>query len=105
MQTSDFLTILGLALAVWAIIPRRERRFILLFFSRFEIGLFITSLLIIHYLMSFDWLVKNWFPCLTIFTVDTGIPSNTWAYMIALTIISYPIINPTCPSNLKLHQF
>ena len=91
MQTSDFLTILGLGLAVWAIIPSKERRFILLFFSRFEIGIFITSLFFIHYLMSFEWLVKNWLPFLTIFTIDNGIPSNTWAYMIALTIISYPI--------------
>lgn len=92
MQTSDFLTILGLALAVWAIIPSKERRFILLFFSKFEIGMFIASLFFVHYLMSFDWLVENWFPCLTIFTIEKGIPSNTWAYILALTVIFYPII-------------
>jgi len=92
MQTSDFLTILGLALAVWAIIPSKERRFILLFFSKLEVGIFITSLFFVHYLMSFNWLIENWFPCLTIFTVEKGIPSNTWAYILALTIIFYPII-------------
>ncbi|WP_028982469.1 hypothetical protein [Sporocytophaga myxococcoides] len=92
MQPSDFLTILGLALAVWAIIPSKERRFILLFFSKFEIGVFIASLFVIHYLMCFDWLMANWFPCLSIFTVDNGLPSSTWAYMIALTIIFFPIV-------------
>lgn len=92
MQTSDFLTILGLALAVWAIIPSKERRFILLFFSRFEIGVFIVLLLFIHYFISFDWLIENWFPCLAVFTIERGIPSNTWSYIIALTTIFYPII-------------
>ncbi len=92
MQPSDFLTILGLALAVWAIIPSKERRFILLFFSKFEIGVFIVSLFVIHYLMSFDWLLANWFPCLSIFTIDKGLPSSTWAYILALTIIFLPII-------------
>ena len=92
MQPSDFLTILGLALASWAIIPNKERRFILLFFSNLEIGLFIASLFIIHYLMSFDWVLKNWFPSLSFFTIKIGIPSRTWAYILALMTISYPII-------------
>ncbi len=105
MQTSDFLTILGLALAVGAIIPSKERRFILLFFSRFELGILIASLFLIHYLMSFDWLMANWFPCLSIFTIDKGLPSSTWAYILSLTIIFYPIIKVSfgyfSPSRLK----
>ncbi|WP_375578509.1 hypothetical protein ABWH96_15975 [Marivirga tractuosa] len=92
MQTSDFLTLLGLAIAVWAIIPRKERRFILLFFSRFELGVLIASLILVHYLMSFDWLQANWFPWLSIFTVDKGMPGSTWAYILSLIVISYPII-------------
>ncbi len=92
MQPSDFLTILGLALAVWAIIPSKERRFILLFFSKVEITVFITLLITIHYLMAFDWLLTNWFPWLSIFTIDRGLPSPTWAYIIALTNIFYPIL-------------
>ena len=92
MQPSDFLTILGLALAVWAIIPNKERKFILLFFSKFEIGLFVASLLFIHYLMSFEWVMTNWFPCFSVFTVEKGIPSTTWAYIVSLTVIIYPIV-------------
>lgn len=92
MQTSDFLTILGLALAVWAIIPNKERRFILLFFSKLEILFFIASLFFIHYLISFDWIKENWFSTLEIFTIKKGLPSNTWAYITALIIIFYPIL-------------
>lgn len=92
MQTSDFLTILGLALAVWAIIPGKERRFILLFFSGIELGVLTASLFVIHYLMSFDWLLANWFPSLSIFSIDRGLPSSTWAYILSLIIIFYPII-------------
>jgi hypothetical protein len=92
MQPSDFITILGLSLAIWAIIPSKERRFILLFFSNIEIGLFIAALFVIHYLMAFDWIRNNWFPSLSIFTIEKGIPSTTWAYILALITISYPII-------------
>lgn len=91
MEPSDFLTILGLVLAIWAFIPSKERKFILLFFSNFEIGLFVSALFVIHYLMSFDWIRSNWFPSL-IFTIEKGIPSTTWAYILALTTISYPIV-------------
>src|ERR1700680_2561360 len=105
MQPSDFITILGLALAIWAIIPSKERRFILLFFSNIEIGLFITALFVIHFSMSFDWIRNNWFPSLSIFTIERGIPSTTWAYIFALTTISYPIIKVSfgyfSPSRLK----
>lgn len=105
METSDFLTILGLALAVWAIIPNKERRFILLFFSKFELVVLTISLFLIHYLMTFDWLMANWFPCLSIFTIDKGLPSSSWAYILSLTIIFYPIIKVSLgyfsPSRLK----
>ena len=92
MSPSDFLTILGLALAVWAIIPSKERRFILLFFSKYEIGLFIALLFFIHYLISFDWIMSNWFPCFSLFTCEKGIPSTIWAYIISLTVIIYPVV-------------
>lgn len=92
MQTSDFLTILGLVLAIWAFIPSKERRFILLFFSNIEIGILFSALFVIHYLMSFDWIKENWFPGLSIFTIKKGIPSTTWAYIFALATIFYPIV-------------
>ena len=76
---------------MWAIIPDKERRFILLFFSNIEILLLLMSLIFIHYLMAFDWLVNNWFPTLSKFTTANGIPSKTWSYIFSLTVITYPI--------------
>lgn len=95
MQPSDFLTILGLAIAVWSIIPSKERNFILLFFSRLNFVQFISSLLIIHFLMSFDWLQQYWFSWLSIFTTNNGIPAATWAYILALLTIAIPILKVT----------
>src|SRR5690606_34872012 len=92
MHISDFLTILGLAIAVWAIIPNKERRFILLFFSNFELICLVVSVLYIHFLMSFDWLISNWWPALSVITSEIGLPSKTWAYIIALITIIYPIV-------------
>lgn len=95
MEPSDFLTILGLAIAVWTIIPNKERRFILLFFSNFELGILIAALFFIHYLMAFDWLLANWFPCLSVFTVEKGLQASSWAYIISLITIAYPILKVT----------
>lgn len=91
MKVTDFLTILGLALAVWAIIPKKERNFIMLFFSKKQIILFAISLLFLHWLFAFDWLIENWFPWLNVFTFEKGIPSSTWAYVFSLVIIVIPV--------------
>lgn len=95
MQPSDFLTILGLAIAVWSIIPNKERKFILLFFADWELWLLGFSWLIILYLMVFDWLQVNWFPRLSIFTVENGIPANIIGFIVALIAIAYPVIKVT----------
>ncbi|MFP5436458.1 MAG: hypothetical protein ACLGH8_01580 [Bacteroidia bacterium] len=95
MEISDFLTILGIALAVWALIPNKERRFILLFFSKYEILLIFIALLFIHILMSFEWIISHWTNRLSIFVTKYGIPSTTWAYIISIITISYPIIKVT----------
>lgn len=95
MGTSDFLTLLGLSLAIWAIIPNKERQFILLFFSKLELWILFTTLIFIHYLISFNWILKNWFPKLEIFTFNHAIPSNIWAYIVSLIVITYPITKVT----------
>jgi hypothetical protein len=95
MQSSDFLTILGLAIAIWSIIPNKERKFILLFFADSELWLFGISWLVVLYLMAFDWLQANWFPWLSVFTVQKGIPANTLGFLVALLAIAYPILKVT----------
>lgn len=92
MEPSDFLTILGLALAIWSFIPQKERNFILLFFSKLEIILLGFSLLFMLFLMSFDWLNENWFSSLSRFRTKKGIPASMWAYILSLIVIAYPII-------------
>lgn len=95
MQQSDFLTILGLALAIWSIIPGKERKFILLFFSNAQVSLFSLSWLIVLYLMAFDWMKDNWFPWLSIFTTSRGIPASSIAFIVSLIVITLPIIKVT----------
>lgn len=95
MQPSDFLTILGLAIAIWSIIPNKERKFILLFFADWELWLFGISWLIVLYLMAFDWLQANWFSWLSVSTAEKGIPANTVGFIVALVAIAYPILKVT----------
>jgi hypothetical protein len=92
MSISDFLTILGLAMAAWAFIANKERRFILLFFSTGELFIGIFFLLFIHFLMAFDWMKDNWFPGFERLTTEKGIPPQIWAYIIALLLIVYVIL-------------
>ena len=92
MKATDFLTILGLTLTAWSIIERKERKFILLFFSKTEIRLFVFLLLYIHWLFAFEWVSINWWSGLSIFTHPKGIPVAAWAYIFMLFTIGYPVI-------------
>lgn len=92
MKPSDFLTILTIVVAVWTVIPKKEKSFILLFFSRAELWAILTGVLYVHFLMSFDWLLDNWFSWLSIFTSKKGIPAETWAYIIALLLLAVPTL-------------
>lgn len=95
MEPSDFLTILGLGLAIWSFIPQKERNFILLFFSKWEMIFLGFSLFFMLFLMSFDWLDENWFSGLSYFRIDKGIPASIWAYTLSLLVIAYPILKVT----------
>lgn len=95
MEPSDFLTILGLGLAIWSFIPQKERNFILLFFSKWEMIVLGFSLFFMLFLMSFDWLNENWFSGLSYFRIDKGIPASIWAYTLSLLVIAYPILKVT----------
>ena len=96
--------------AVWTVIPKKEKSFILLFFSKFELWAILAGVAYVHFLMSFDWLLDNWFPSFstfivekgipvekwayvfTLFIVERGIPAETWAYVFALLILTLPIL-------------
>ncbi len=92
MEVTDFLTILGLGLAVWALIQKKERKFVLLFFSKPQINAFIIGIIYLHYLFAFDWLRDNWFPSLNYFSFDKGIPNEIWAYIFSIILFGIPIL-------------
>ena len=92
MKPSDFLTILTIVVAVWTVIPKKEKNFILLFFSKVELWSLLAGVAYVHFLMSFDWLTDNWFPWLSFFTVENGIPAETWAYIVALLLLVVPVV-------------
>jgi hypothetical protein len=101
MQISDFLTLISLAIAVFAIISNEKRDFILPLFTKKDIGILIVLFVFTHYLTSFDWLLENWCSCLSVFTIKWGIPSTTWAYIVALIFIFYPVLK-ILPSSFTL---
>lgn len=91
MNPSDFLSTLGILLAVFALYGAKGRRFLLTFFSPFSVIAYIILVLWVHFLMAFDWLIANWWPFLEVLTVKNGIPANTWAYIATIGLIIYPI--------------
>lgn len=95
MGTSDFLTILTIGVAVWTVIPKKERRFYLLFFTALEIRFLLLGLVFLHFLMGFDWIEDNWIASLEKFRVSGGLSPEIWAYFLALIIISYPVLKVT----------
>jgi hypothetical protein len=106
MNISNILTLIGLAIAVFSVIPNERRNFILPLFTKKDIGILVLLFVSCHYLMSFEWLLENWFPFLSIFTAKWGVPGATWAYPIALVFIFYPALKIlpcsfTCFNSVK----
>lgn len=90
MTVSDILAIIGIAIAIIAFVSEKEREFISLKFNGFRIGIIIILLLVIHYLLAFEWIAER---CniFNIFFID-GYPScDTWAYIVSLVLIVYLI--------------
>lgn len=104
MEISDFLTILTIGVAVWTVIPKKEKRFYLLFFTSLEFWFFLFGLVFLHFLIGFDWIEKNWIQELKMFRVSGGITPNIWAYFFALILISYPFIKVTYGSFPKSNK-
>lgn len=91
MGPSDFIGLLGLVLAAFAIIPWTERKFYLLFFTKMELRLAVIFICFIQVFMSFDWIQRHWWPALQRFTIKAGIPATTWAYILAVSVVIYPV--------------
>ena len=89
MGTEELLAIVGIILTIIAFISEKNRSYILLKFSTLSKIILIFCFILIHYLIVFDWIQENWFPYLSSFTIDEGIPSTAWAYIITVITILF----------------
>lgn len=92
MTTSDILTVISLAVAAWAIIDKKERDFIILFFS--NVQLFVGGLLFvfIHWLIAFDWIRDKWLPELSVFVHPKAPHAEAWAYLVAVFLFLWVVL-------------
>jgi len=90
MTISDLLTLIGILLAVFAFISEKNREYVFLKFSSFQLGLLVFSFFFIHFLLSYDWL-RDKFSCLSLFESE-GFPSpSAWAYIFSLTTLFWAV--------------
>lgn len=83
MELSDLFTTVTILIAIFAIIPGKNRRLVFLKFSVLE-KLFLAFIFIfINYLFAFDWFVEK-IPFLSHFICEESIYPNIWAYLISL---------------------
>ena len=86
MTLSDLLTIAGIILAVIALIKERYRKPILLRFKRKDWYELIGFIIILHYLLAFEWLLDK-MSFLNIFVFSFCPPASTWAYLLMILIL------------------
>jgi len=86
MTISDLLTIFGIILAIIALISEKNREYIFLKFSKKDIVILIGIILFIHFLISFDWVLKI-FSFLNFFDCKYCPSPNGWAYIATITTL------------------
>lgn len=88
MSVSDWLTIIGIILAIFAIYPSTERTLISLKLIKSERWIITLSLFFTLYLIKF-YEISDTLKFLRICTVEWGFKSENWALIIFLLILSY----------------
>jgi hypothetical protein len=88
MSVSDWLTIIGIILAIFAFYSSSERNLIALKLCRYEILSVVSILLFVLYLIKFDEIVDT-ITLLKIFIVPWGFKANNWALIVFLITIGY----------------
>ncbi len=90
MTVSDLLTLTGILLAIIAFISERNREYIFLKLSNFDLGLLVILFLYIHFLLTFGWWRQR-IISLQIFEFE-GFPSPAaWAYILSISVLTYSI--------------
>lgn len=88
MGTSDWFTVFGLLLAVYALYSSEERAIIRLKLSNYDPALSLAAIFFILLLIKFDDLLTR-FPALNALTVSHGFHSSNWALFVLLVLFSY----------------
>lgn len=105
MGAEELLAIVGIILTIIAFISEKNRNYIFLKFSSVDKIILLICFISIHYLIVFDWIQENWFPHLSYFTIEKGIPSTVWSYIftiMTILFILYKIFYSFFPTeNLK----
>lgn len=90
MTISDLLTLIGILLAIIAFISEKNREYIFLKLSRFELFFIVILTIYIHFLLSYSWW-RNKIGALSVFEIE-GYPSpEAWAYIVSIILLGFSI--------------
>lgn len=88
MTISDVLTLIAILLAIIAFISERNREYIFLKLSQFDLIVFAVTFLYLHFLLTYSWW-RDKTEALKVFEFD-GFPSpEAWAYILSITVLFY----------------
>jgi hypothetical protein len=88
MDISDLLTLIGILLAILAFISEKNREFVFLKFSNFEVCVLLIIILYIHFLISYNWWSSQ-FVSLQKFESDLYPSTPAWAYLFSLSTLTW----------------
>lgn len=91
MDVSDLLTLIGILLAILTVISEKNRDFIFLKFSDFEVYVLLFLIVYIHYLISYDWW-RTQYVFLQKFEGDVFPTTPAWAYLFSLSTLIWASI-------------
>lgn len=100
MSTGDVLTILGLLIAIVAILSENKREYILFRIGRWHWTVFIGGFIIINYLIFYNWFSEK-FSFLSFFHCKDFPTPSTWAYITALLMLIYFVYSITKGSFVR----
>jgi hypothetical protein len=86
MTISDLLTLIGIIIAILTFVSEKNREYIFLKLSSWNLLFLIASFVYIHFLLSYDWW-KNIIDFPVVFQIDELPSPEIWAYIISVSVI------------------
>ncbi len=88
MNAGDVITVLGLVIAIVAIIDEKYRRFLFLKFAIIDYIMLVFAFMIIFYMVLFKYFY-NWNLYISRVIMPAGLEANDWAFIISLLMIVF----------------